>query len=257
MCYTSEKFSDRNTPHSRFAIITTFAFVAQVKPTGYPGNKASYGSFQKIINHFPPHNSFYSLCGGSGAVEFKKKLAPGMNVVFEISPAVVEKYWQWKHGYKVLNEDFFPHLQKLIKRLAPDNLIYGDVPYPFDTRRSDKILYGVFDWTDQQHEKFLKLAKLAPCFMAISSYKNDMYDEALKGWNVIEWDVMTHGGPAKEALYMNYEPPKELHQYDFLGEDFIERNIIKRTKKSFARKFAGYSETKRYAIMDVIQQYLK
>lgn len=228
-----------------------------VKSTGYPGNKACYGSFQKIINHFPPHTNFYSCCGGSGAVEFKKKLAPGKNIIFEISPSVVKQFYQWDHGYEVRNEDFIPVLNSLIKQLGPNDLVYADVPYPFFTRRSEKEIYGVFDWGDNTHVKFLKLAKRLKCKLAISSYKNEMYDEALKGWNVTEWNAMTHQGPVKEALYMNYDAPKELHQYDYVGENFMDRGMFKRTRKSFARKFAEMSEMKRYAIMDAIHEYLK
>lgn len=51
---------------------------------------------------------------------------------------------------------------------------------------------------------------------------------------------------------MNFKPPVALHDYRFLGENYRERERIKRKKGRWAAKIAKMDRQERLAIMDVL-----
>jgi hypothetical protein len=64
--------------------------------------------------------------------------------------------------------------------------------------------------------------------VALSSYNNSLYSEALEGWRKIEFKSQTRHGSATEVLFMNYPEPEALHDYSYLGNDYRERERIRR-----------------------------
>lgn len=60
----------------------------------------------------------------------------------------------------------------------------------------------------------------------------------LSSWRRIEFSSMTRQGPAIEHLYMNYPPPKKLHDYSYLGDDYRQRENIKNKQASLTRKIS-------------------
>lgn len=192
---------------------------------GYPGNKQAFGSFQQIINEFPPHTDFISGMAGSGAVEKRKRLAPGKNIVFELCTETIEQHWQDSYGYTIKNIDSVQWYQS--QQNGKGRLCYWDVPYMLSARRSGKKYYQ-FEWTDEQHVYFLNLLKGSKDMHAISHYPCQLYNTMLKGWRLKTWQVMTRQGVVTEGLYMNYKKPVQLHQYDYLGYNRTHRQHIKR-----------------------------
>lgn len=89
-----------------------------------------------------------------------------------------------------------------------NTLIYLDPPYVMSTR-SDKKRYR-HEFNTEHHELLCARAVAATCYVAISGYENEMYNDLLTGFYKVT-------GPAKksntskkatnEVLWLNYEPP--------------------------------------------------
>lgn len=109
-----------------------------------------------------------------------------------------------------MNRDAFEIIEKFQKE---DTLQHWDPPYPPTTRGStDNYNY---EMSMGEHEELLELALNANdgVKIAISSYPNELYDEALDGWNRYD-DVekgtgaVNDGSTRVECLYTNYDIPE-------------------------------------------------
>jgi len=106
--------------------------------------------------------------------------------------------------------------------------------------------------TDEQHEELLSGIRDADSNIIISTYPNKIYSHFLKKWNRVEYLSPTRHGKAIELLYMNYERPGILHDFNFLGKDFIDRQRIKRKINNRIRLLAELPELERNAIVTAI-----
>ena len=65
-----------------------------------------------------------------------------------------------------------------------------------------------------------------------------MYNGFLKSWNKIPFSYQTRQGIFNDCLFMNYNTADiELLNYDGLGNNFIERQAIKRQRINIINKF--------------------
>lgn len=80
--------------------------------------------------------------------------------------------------------------------------VYLDPPYPMETRGGRRLY--THEFTGDHHAELLRLACLHPGPVAISSYRNDLYDAALGGWerSILRGSDQT-GSSRAEALYRN------------------------------------------------------
>lgn len=90
-----------------------------------------------------------------------------------------------------------------------DWLWYIDPPY-LQRVRSARKAYGAFEMTPVQHEELLGLAKQAMGRVLISMYHDSLYDQALRDWNLTEFDMPNHSGQNArkqrriECVWRNY-----------------------------------------------------
>jgi DNA adenine methylase len=106
----------------------------------------------------------------------------------------------------ILNRD----ATKLLSEFDKDGVvIYSDLPYLPETRTAKNVYR--FEMTAADHVEFLAAATaLKTAKIAISAYRNDLYDDHLRRWRTVEFDVPNNaaGGDSKrrmtEAVYMNY-----------------------------------------------------
>ena len=106
-------------------------------------------------------------------------------------------------------------------------LVYCDPPYLLSTRTKRRLYQ--FEMPDREHRRLLRCIRKIPAAVLISGYPSPMYAEALRDWNRIEFQAMTRGGtPRTESVWYNYATPEALHDYQYLGEGFRERERIKR-----------------------------
>ena len=82
--------------------------------------------------------------------------------------------------------------------------------------------------------------------------RNALYDEALASWPRIDYMAQTRGGPKEESIWMNFPEPTELHDYSFLGDDFRERERIKKKKQRWQARLAKMDRLERLALMDAL-----
>lgn len=223
----------------------------------YPGGKGL--SYQKIINLIPPHRVYIETHLGAGSV-MKNKLPAKKNIGIDIDPQVCQMWStnvinvEASAAYTIVNDDARARL--ISYQFVGDEFIYSDPPYVKSSRRSQRDLYR-FEYTDQDHIKLLTLLKSLPCKIMVSGYWSDLYEKMLAGWTVYTYQAQTRGGRmANEYLWMNYEIPNKLHDYRYLGENFRERERIKRKKQRWAKKFEGMPILERQVILSALNDII-
>lgn len=237
----------------------------------YNGGKSGNGVYQNIINHIPPHKIYVAPFAGHCGI-FRNKVPAQISVLNDNDSSVIDR---WKRALPakefIVCMDFMqgnlfeaPALPTVILRCNDwkvifdrfannaDAFIYLDNPYKMDTRRSNKSLY-LFDWKeDSKHAELLAAAVIAKSNVMISAYENDMYNEALKGWYTHRFNSMTRKGLREEIIYFNYPPPTVLHDFRYLGNDFRERERIKRKINRHTARLERLPEVERTAILSAI-----
>jgi len=112
--------------------------------------------------------------------------------------------------------------------------------------------------SDDDHMRLLTIIVKLPCMVMISGYYSEMYAQALDGWRSITYPAQTRGGrTATEWLWMNFPEPKRLHDYSFLGDNYRERERIKRKAHRWVHGKNGLASLptlERYAILHAIDQ---
>ena len=221
----------------------------------YPGGKGN--SYHHIINLIPPHDTYIEPFAGGAAIAQAKRPAK-KNILIDIDLEVVRKlspiisteplpdHWEIKNVDAIEWLDWFRFNPKSVD---PNTFIYLDPPYPMSTRRSERDLY-THEMSDEQHQQLLAIITQLPCRVMISSYWSEMYSQALEDWYIYNYQSVTRGGTiANEYLWMNYPEPTRLHDYRYLGENFRERERIKRKAKRWLNRFEGLPILERRAIM--------
>jgi hypothetical protein len=128
---------------------------------------------------------------------------------------------------------------------------YFDPPYILETRKGQRDLY-THELTLEDHNLFLAIATRIPCPVAISAYANPLYDRALADWRRIDFTATTRGGPATESLYMNYDEPMVLHDYQYLGDNYRERENIKKKARNWANRLQRQPRDYQRAIISMM-----
>src|SRR3990172_9227664 len=206
----------------------------------YPGGKNS--AYQKIINLIPPHKVYIEAFAGSGAILRHKRPALA-NIAIDVDTSALEQLrctiaeggdTAWLKQVEFLNTDSLAWLASY--SFQGDEFVYADPPYLFSTRRQHRPIYR-YELGEQDHTTLLGVLKGLRCQVMISGYWSELYAQALAGWHVATFEAITRGGGmATEHLWMNYPRPIELHDYRYLGEDFRERERIKRKKQRWAHR---------------------
>ena len=134
-----------------------------------------------------------------------------------------------------------------------DEFIYSDPPYLMETRSSKRAIYE-YEYTTSDHVVLLDVLRSIPCKVMISGYPSSLYDQMLAGWHKYTFDAVTRSGKmATEVLWMNYPEPNQLHDYQYLGEDFRERERIKRKKNRWVARLEQLDPLERKAILWAIR----
>lgn len=193
----------------------------------YYGGKNIHGFYQRIINLIPKHQVYIETHLGSGAImRFKKPAQSSFGI--EIDPQVLEKAKESisNKNVNLICQDAVYFLKNY--SFVGDEFIYCDPPYLEYTRKSKNCAYQ-YGYSEKQHQELLRILNQLQCKIMVSGYYSDLYMQWLSKWNIANFMVKTKGkGMAKEYLWMNYKRPKELHDYRYIGQDFRERERIKR-----------------------------
>ncbi len=213
----------------------------------YPGGKAGAGVYQTIINQIPPHAVYIEpFVGGGGVLRMKRPAA--RNIAIDLSDQVAA-LWRDVEGVEFVQGCGIQWLAT--HHMTGREFVFADPPYLRAVRRSQRDIYA-HELGDIDHVVLLNILKMLPCMVAISGYPSDLYDQALSGWRRITFTAATRGGPATEALWMNYPEPPALHDYRYLGGDYRERERIKRKVQRWEEKLAGLHELEQRAILSAL-----
>ncbi len=210
----------------------------------YPGGKGA--AYQKLINLMPPHEVYIETHLGGGAVMRNKRPAKS-NIGIEIDSEVVEM-WRNMHpiDFELVHDNAINYLNNY--NFTGNELIYSDPPYLRETRKNDGRLYK-YDYSHAQHNELLEVLKTLPCMVMISGYESTLYKEALQSWQTHCYQAVCHHGVATEWLWMNYSVSVELHNYRYLGDNFRERERIKRKTQRWVSKLESMPILERQALL--------
>lgn len=217
----------------------------------YPGGKGGAGVYQTLINLIPPHTTYIETHLGGGAIMRHKRPA-AYSVGMDIDPAVIKMWRNSKVGRQpiLINYDAASYLKD--RDILPKTFIYCDPPYLMETRKSGPLYR--FEYTTDQHIELLETIKRLPCMVMISGYYSDLYAEMLKGWNCKSFEAQTRQGKATEWVWFNYPEPTELHDYQYLGETFRERERISRKRKRWVNRLLSLPELERNALLFALNE---
>lgn len=220
----------------------------------YYGGKNGSGVFQQIINCIRPHDIYMELFLGNGAV-FRHKKRAEVNVLNDLSKNVIQK-WQAARidNIDLVSCDAIEFLLTYKFDPLKKYCVYLDPPYPINSRKEKRKRYEC-EMTDKQHEELLTTIKSLPDHIDIivSTYENEIYSNYLSDWNLIKYSARTRQYTAIEFLYMNYIPDGTLHQYDYLGVDFTDRQRIKRKIEREVKKLNSLPIAERNAIIQAVK----
>lgn len=222
----------------------------------YPGGKGGAGVYQTIINQMPPHRVYIEPFAGSASV-YRMKRPAAQSILIDKAPAGTADLGEAAApsetavpgALAIINGDGIAYLQN--QRCSMDTLIYADPPYVRSARKSARDLYE-YEMTDADHIRFLDAVRAQHCMVMISGYDSPLYAEALSDWRVVTFQAMTRRGLATECLWMNYPAPAALHDYTHLGDDYRERERIKRKAQRWAAKFEALPDLERCGILSAI-----
>lgn len=219
----------------------------------YPGGKNGSGIYQTLINLIPPHDIYIETHLGGGAV-MKHKRPARKSIGIDLDPDICSTWQQDEHDRKdlhVVHADAVEFLKAY--DFSGNEFVYCDPPYMMDTRKSGQLY--LFEYDDEQHIDLLRVITELPCKVMISGYWSDLYGDHLDSWSVQSFEAQTRGGtPATEFVWFNYPKPTRLHDYNFLGTNFRERERIKRKKKRWIKRLEKMPVLERMALLSVIDQ---
>lgn len=214
----------------------------------YPGGKSLSGVYQFIINQIPPHRVFIESHLGGGAIVKNKKPAD-INIGIDIDPLVFQK-WSNKESITLVNADALEYLYQY--KFEGDEFLYVDPPYLRSTRKTKRKIYN-FEYDESQHIMLLDFLLNLKCKVMISGYFSELYNKKLENWRKIGFDTRNRAGTTvTEYLWMNYPEVRELHDYQYLGSTFRERERIKKRNLRWKYNIRSLPILERKALLEAL-----
>lgn len=225
----------------------------------YPGGKNN--CYQQIINLIPPHRVFIEAFAGSGAIA--RNIRPAEQTILldldadalaeVVAAGVIDGNGDAAGGHYLLkNMDCLSWMAG--RNWRGDEFVYADPPYVMSSRSTQRKIYK-HEYDDDDHIALLTLLKKLPCNVMISGYWSELYANLLSDWHTATFTAQTRNGPATEWLWMNYAEPVELHDYRYLGDNFRERERIKRKASRWVNRFDSLPLLERQAIVSQLQAH--
>jgi DNA adenine methylase len=222
----------------------------------YPGGKGCVGVYQKIINCMPPHETYIEPFLGGGSVLLKKKPAQ-RNFGIDLDNDVVRRWRVSNPEVEVIHGDALQILGAWpwCDKDRDGTLVYCDPPYIKDTRLSKRRIYHHDLPSIEDHKKLLHTLKTLPCMVMVSGYSSPLYDSMIGHWRRMDFRTKNRAGrPTIETIWMNFSPPFGLHDYQYLGHGFRDRERIKRKRERWMSRLLQMPRLERDALITTIKE---
>jgi hypothetical protein len=109
--------------------------------------------------------------------------------------------------------------------------------------------------TVKDHDALLEVLLHLKCLVMISGYAHVLYDQRLKDWRRLEFLAPSRGNTLEtEVVWLNFPPPRELHDYRFLGRTFREREVIRRRIQRWKKRFSKMNELESFAMFAALDE---
>lgn len=221
---------------------------ARVDMTGYPGSKAASGLCERIIRQMPPHETYVEAFAGHCAV-FRVKRPAASSILIDADTKTCDTLKAFTANLvdaAVLCADALQLLPSLPVFQDPATLLYVDPPYLRSVRT--RMLYACEFARHDQHAALLEILLELPCMVMISGYASTLYAAKLASWRLVKIAAMTRGGKRIEHLWCNFPEPTLLHDPRFAGQNYRQRERIKRRKQRWASRFLAMPAGERQAV---------
>ena len=208
----------------------------------YPGGKGRM--FQQLISLMPPHRVYIETHLGGGAVLRRKRPAE-VNIAIDSDPKVIAD-WQRDlpaHVDLILG-DAVAFLEAY--RFSGDEL--STATHHIFQERAEEPKYIVSDYREKDHVRLLSCLLETRCRIMISGYESALYNRALSGWRRIDFPMVPKG-ETMETVWLNYEPSRNLHDHNYIGADFREREAVKRRRRGLIRRVLELAPAERNALV--------
>jgi hypothetical protein len=87
----------------------------------------------------------------------------------------------------------------------------------------------------------------------ISGYDGGLYNRVLKKWRKVIFYAKTHVDVREECVWMNFDPPKTLHDASYLGDTFRDRQTIRRRHARVLSNFRRMRSCERHQLLALLQ----
>lgn len=173
-----------------------------------------------------------------------------INMGVDLDGSIIDKF-NYSGHMEFFNQSCFDFLDNL--PADTDTFIYVDPPYLFETRKSQRPMYK-YEFTKADHIRLLEMLSKLNCMVCISGYDSDLYNKMLSGWRkVIYYQYDRQSRKREEILWCNYPEPEQLHDYSFLGDNFSDRQRIKRKINRHVDRLKSLPVLERQAILNAIR----
>jgi DNA adenine methylase len=197
----------------------------------YPGGKGK--CYQRLVNLMPPHSTYIESHLGGGSVLRHKKRAQ-INIGLDTDPQVISCWRELDlEGCTIVEMDARAYLETY--SFIGGELVYADPPYLTHTRRRARVYRH--DYSVDDHVALLDVLAKLPCRVMLSGYDSQMYNERLNQWRKVSFAAKTHADVRQECVWLNFDPPHELHDARFIGDSYRERQSVRRRHDRLLRKF--------------------
>lgn len=216
----------------------------------YNGGKGGAGVAQWIIRQMPRHRVYVEAFLGGGSVMRLKKSA-AVNIGIDADGRALSAFRREFTRCDLVEADAIGWLRAYDWR--GDELVYADPPYPMAVRSWKRRLYRC-ELSDGGHVELLALLKCLPCMVMISGYRSPLYASSLRAWRSTEFGTVKRNGKrSTECLWMNFEQkPGDVHDLRFVGENFRERDRIRRKIGRWKSRLLSLPAGERAALLEAI-----
>lgn len=138
---------------------------------------------------------------------------------------------------------------------AAEAFIFADPPYVISQRSCKDEIYDC-ELDDSDHVRFTGTVTRIDATRAqimVCGYANcALYRDLDLRWLSIDHRVPTRRGLQDERIWLNYEKPTRLHDYQYIGNGRRSRERIRRRQRNWIKALKRMNETERLAMLAAV-----